>query len=353
METDFILNGTEAYGSAADRLIACNMDVGALRPWKDRTGRSFITVNGRGGPKNLVTNTPATLTKDEWIQLDQAVIKAARPLLRVWGDLTRAGLTYSIPNGMGTTVLQYQTMTDAGAATMSMDGLRQSERDRPLFDLKNLPLPLVHGDFSFSAREIAVSRQSGSPLDTVMAEQTTRKVAEQVERLVVGVSGSYTYGGGTIYGLTNYPDRITKVFDLPTGGTWTPKKTADSVSDMIQSAQNNYFNGPYMLYYSPGWTKYLDQDYSATYGGETLRSRLGKVADIVGIQKLDYLTNYQMVLVQMTSDVIRAVTGMGLTTVQWETEGGLKRNFKIMAIMVPQLRSTSDSTTGIVHGTAA
>lgn len=353
MDIDLAFKGAEATGSPIDRLMECNMDPGSLRPWKGR-GRSYVTLNTNQGPKNIVVNAPATLTKDEWIQIDQAVVRAARPMLRVWGDLTRAGLTYTVPNGMASTTLQYQTMTDAGTASISMDGLRQSERDRPTFDLKGLPLPFIHSDFSFSAREITVSRSSGAPLDTVMAEQATRKVSEEVEKLVVGVTPSYSYGGGSIYGLTNFPDRITKTISLPTNtATWTPQKTANEITDMIQSAQNNYFNGPYALYYSPGWTKYLDQDYSATYGGETLRTRLGKLADIVSIQKIDFLSNYQMVLVQMTSNVIRAVTGMTMTTVQWPSEGGLMQNFKVMAIMVPQLRSDSNGLTGIVHAVAS
>jgi hypothetical protein len=54
----------------------------------------------------------------------------------------------------------------------------------------------------------------------------------------------------------------------------------------------------------------------------------------------------------MTSDVIRMVIGMDVTTVQWETMGGMRLHFKVMAIMVPQLRADYNSNTGIVHGTA-
>ena len=30
----------------------------------------------------------------------EAVVRAARPLLRVWGDISSAGLTMTVPNGM-------------------------------------------------------------------------------------------------------------------------------------------------------------------------------------------------------------------------------------------------------------
>ena len=60
-----------------------------------------------------------------------------------------------------------------------------------------------------------------------------------------------------------------------------------------------------------------------------------------------YLT---MLLVQMTSDVVRAVKGMQITTVQWESHGGMMLNFKVMCIMVPQIRADHNGNTGLVHG---
>jgi hypothetical protein len=55
----------------------------------------------------------------------------------------------------------------------------------------------------------------------------------------------------------------------------------------------------------------------------------------------------------MTSDVARAINGMDITTVQWETQGGMRVNFKVMAIQVPQIRSDFNGRTGIVHATTA
>ena len=60
-----------------------------------------------------------------------------------------------------------------------------------------------------------------------------------------------------------------------------------------------------------------------------------------------------MIMVQMTPDVARAVNGMDITTVQWESVGGMRLNFKVMAIQVPQLRADYDGRCGIVHATTA
>ena len=72
---------------------------------------------------------------------------------------------------------------------------------------------------------------------------------------------------------------------------------------------------------------------------------------------MDYLdptgAAYVMVMVQMTTDVVREVVGMDITTVQWETKGGMQLNFKVMAILVPQLRADQNGNTGIVHAVAS
>ena len=97
----------------------------------------------------------------------------------------------------------------------------------------------------------------------------------------------------------------------------------------------------------------MDDDYSSAKGDNTLRERIAKIDNITSVDTLDTLTGYQMLLIQQTSDVIREVVGMDMTTLQWMSHGGLQFNFKVMAIMVPQLRADQNGNTGIVHGTGA
>jgi uncharacterized linocin/CFP29 family protein len=355
---DFILNGT-AQGSVASRILATNGDVGVLRPFVGNDGRSYISILQADGKRIAIptNNATATLRKDEWIQLDTAIIKAAKPRLRLVSDLRGSGLTYTLANGLGKTVLQHETQSDISDALVSMDGLRKSENDRPTYELSNLPLPLIHKDFSISLRQLMASRQGGSPLDTTLAELAGRRVAEAAEKLATGTFGSYAFGGGTLYGLVNFPSRITHQITNPTATAWTPATTVEDVLDMIQKSKNKFHYGPWILYASSAWDRYLDADYSAQYSGETLRSRLKKLDSIQDVKTLDYLeatpgsgSSYILVLVQQTSDVIREVVGMDITTVQWESEGGMQINYKVMAMLVPQLRADQNGNTGIVHG---
>jgi len=347
---DFILNGA-ANGTTAQILMANNFNPNALRPYLGEGGKSFLTVNQGGKDTPLVTNTPAALRYEDWKTMDTAVIAAARTRLKLVQDLRSGGLDYTIPGGMGKTVLMSENMTDVGKAVVSMDGLRKAPADRPEFNLVNLPLPIIHQDFNFSAREIQASRQGGSPLDLTMAEQAARAVAETAEQLATGTYGSFSFGGGNIYGITNFPQRLTQEITAPTASAWTPRTLLTEVLAMRQAATDARHYGPYKIYVAPAWDQYLDDDFSTAKGDITLRERLAKLNGITGIETLDSLgSGFDIVLVQMTSNVIREVVGMELVTLQWPTDGGLNINFKVMAILVPQIRTDANGRTGLVHG---
>jgi uncharacterized linocin/CFP29 family protein len=353
---DFILNG-QGHGDVAALLLQHNCDVGCLRPFVGNDNRSYISVrSGRHDDKgqpilnNIVTNAPATLRKDEWILLDQQVMKVARNRLRAFADLRSAGLTYSVPNAMGHTVLQTQNQGDIGAAIISMDGIRVSESDRPHFDLVSLPLPIIHKDFFFSLRQIATSRNGGTPIDTTTAEICGRKVAEELESLTLGTGSTNSYGGGVIYGYTNYTNRLTRTITAPTAAGWIPHTLIQDILAMRQQLYNAFHYGPYMVYVAPAWDEYLDDDFSQAKGDNTLRERLRRINGIQDVRTVDRLTNFDIVVVEMNSDVVRAVIGFDVTTVQWPSHGGMQQNFKVMCCLVPQLRADQNNNTGINHG---
>lgn len=364
--TDMIYNeggNIVASGNVAATLVNNGGDYGIMRPWLDDRGRSVVTVNRRGKKVNMFAKNEASLRKDEWVQFDNQVIRAARQRLRAWADL-RAANTYGGFNGFSSMILEHETMSDPGEAQVDFDAITPSRADAPVFQLEGLPLPITHSSFHFSSRRLAISRHMGNPLDSVMAEAAGRRVAETIEQTLIGntvgkslVPKNYAEYGTTpkIYGYTNFPKRLTKAnMTLPSAGGWTPKVLLSEILDMIEALNTNGFYGPFMCYHSTPWSKYMYMDYSDVKGDITLAERIAKNEQIAGPpRRLDYLTTgYKILLVQMTSDVARAVNGMEITTVQWETQGGFQLNFKVMAIQVPQLRADFYGKTGICDGTA-
>lgn len=378
MFTDYVLNG-QANGEVAGQLAGCHFDAGLLRPYRDKHGHQCVTVNtgemrydeekGLYVPvyekrllRDVALNTQlpifnTTLRKDEWLMLDRAVVRAARQRLRAWADLAGAN-TFGGFNGMSKLVLEHETMSDPGEAVQDFEGLTEGRADAPKFQLEGLPLPITHSDFWFSSRRLAVSRNTGTPLDSTMAEAAGRRVGELIEQQTIGSVTGLTYGNGsygrnpTVYGYTNFPDRNTKTdLTAPTGSN--ADVTLDEVLEMIETMANNRFYGPFMLYHSTDWDKFMDDDYRAQ-DTRTLRMRLRQIDAIVDVRRLDFLTDtYTLLLVQMTPEVCRAVVGMDVTTVQWESQGGMRVNFKVMCIKVPQLRADYNSRCGIMHATTA
>lgn len=351
MAVDFLLPEGKAYGPVANVLLSNRFDHHALRPWVEDDGQSYVmNINRATGKLEVMTiNAPASLKRDEWKVFDDAVIEAARAPLRLVADLVGQGLTYTIPNGFGKTMLEYQTHGDITPATTSMSGQRQSEEDRAEFDIGGLPLPIVHKDFSLDARTLEVSRNGNMPLDTTTAAAASRRVSELVEDYAMGLV-TFSWGGRSVYGLSNLPSRKTKTLTDPTDVGWTPQTLVGELLEMIQLAQDDFQYGPFAVYFSPAWTVHLEGDYSATYPGVTLRQRIAQIDNISGVRTLPRMTGLHVFLVQMTPDVIREVIGMPMTTLQWETLGGMRLHFKVMAIMVPQLRPDQKGDAAIVHG---
>lgn len=337
-------------GPAADLLINSNFDTGVLRPFVGQDGRTYITRIINGKPRVMVTNSPSTLTYDAYKVFDNVIVTVLRNRLKAFADIRAAGLTYNLPNGMAHSILQYQTTSDISAATVSMDPVRRSESDRPTSDIGILPLPIIHKDFDFTAREILASRQGLMPLDTTSVEMATIKVAEEVEKMTLGTVDPFTYGGGSIYGYTNFPNRIIKTDMTVPDGTNGATVLADLLT-LRQSLINDKHFGPYRLYLNSQWSEFLDTDFK-TLGDQTLRQRILAVNDIQEVQVLDFLptTNYHAVMVEMQSPNVRAVIGMEAQTVQWESAGGLQKHFKVMCMLIPQLRPDTAGNSGIAHG---
>lgn len=381
-QMDIILNG-RGGGEVGEALQGARYDTGLMRPFFDAEGRNCVVVNSgkkddKGQPiykkalvgelisNGLVINGPTSLRKDEWIRLDQVVLKSARERLRAWSDLAAAN-TYGGFDGMASTVLEHETMNDPGEAMVDMDGLSEGRNDAPKFQLEGLPLPITHSDFHFSSRKLLISRNGGNPLDVTMAEAAGRRVAEKIEKTLIGVATGMTFGQAsdysnapTVYGYLNHPDRLTKI-NLTAPTTTNGPTVVSEVLGMLDTLAAQNFYGPFMLYHSTDWDMYMDGDYIATGGNNpntTLRNRLRQIDRIQDVRRLDFMTPalshaFTLVLVQMTPDVARAVVGMDLTVVQWQSMGGLRLNFKVMAIQVPQLRSDYSGRSGIMHARTA
>ncbi len=331
------------------------------RPYIAEDGRTYIDVYTGGNPLDIKSwkpkqiSTYGTLRRDEWKQLDEALLMAARTRLGGVQDLIDKGLVYNLGNGMGSTVLEYHDVKDAMVAELTMDGVPRSIGDRPDFGVKYLPLPVIHVDYEINERVLEASRKLGNSLDTTAVEMATRAVLLKREQMLF-TNTTYGYGGGTIYSYINHPDRNT----VTLGTAWSSLKydssgssggetVVDQVIEMKQASITALHYGPWMLYIPTAYETVMDKDYDKTTPGTTIRDRILKIGGIQGIKVIDTLTADNVLLVEMQPRTVRLVRGLGLQNVQWQTEGGWVQKFKVLTIEVPQIRSDANNKCGVVH----
>ena len=319
-------NGMRAMGSVAQRLLSSGLSVNSLRPLD-------------------------TLRKDEWKDFDAKVIEVARSRLVGVADLMSRGLTYSVKNPLGTTRIEWEKQSDMDEADVSMSGVTEGKNDRVTYDLTSVPLPIIHRDFHINIRALEASRRLGESLDTTQAATASRKVSEKIEEMLF--DGSNVNGTNTpIYGYTTAPNRNTGSIS-----NWASASTVDGadivaeVLAMIAALYADNMYGPYMLYVPTDYWNRLMDDYKAN-SDRSILERIMAIEGIAGVKMSPNLSggaSGEVVLVQMTSDVVDIAEGMQPTTVQWDSHGGMVVNFKVMAIMVPRMKSDAETQSGIAH----
>ena len=358
---DLIGQNGLVQGDVANQFMAAGkLNLGLMKPFIGSDGKTYVTVYKGGketSPSSYVTypiNTNGTLRRDEWKQLDEALLVASRYRLGGVEDLISNGLTFNLGNAMGTTVLEWHDVNDAMEAVLTMDGVTRGPGDRPVFQTNYLPIPIIHVDYEINARVLAASRSLGNPLDTTMAEMAAHRVQEKLENMLF-TDTTYAFGTqddrsrNSIYSYVNHPD----INAVTLGTNWDASaKTAagilKDVLDMKISSINARHYGPWMIYIPTDYEVVLDDDYDTTTPGKTIRARILEIAGIKGIKVIDTLADDTVLLVQMTPDVVRLIQGLPLQNIEWDTEGKFITKYKVITIAVPQIRSDQNGRTGIV-----
>jgi len=315
------LGGKPVAGGVAAKLLASGGNVNSLR-------------------------TLGTLRKDEWIAFDNAVVEIGRKRLIGVADLLSRGLVYNLPNALGHTKLEWEKVSDMDPAGLSMSGISETQNDRVVYDLDSMPIPIIHKDFNINVRALMASRNNGTPLDTTQARVAARKVAELTETML--------FKGATILGSNNPIYGYTTALYRNTGSlaeSWMTADGASIVGDvlaMIGALVDDNMYGPYVLYIPSAVAVRFGEDYKAE-SDKSIMARLLETDGLSAIKPTKDLAINEVVLVQMTSDVIEMVDGMQPTTVEWETHGGFVTHFKIISIMLPRVRNDYINQSGIAH----
>ena len=331
---------------AAGFIGASRFDANAMRPYIDDNGESRVLV---GNKLSVKTNAPALLQYDEWKDIDRTVINVATERLVGIADLVSRGLTHTL-GSIGQTISLWDKASDMTPAQASMSGVTKGEEDTPAYEYDQVPVPIIHKDFRVNLRRLEASRIFGEGIDQTAAAVAARLVAEKSEDMLFA-GEAIQVDGATIYGYMTHPRRntVTLVENWTDAGKTGLEILAD-VQAMLAAARADNFFGPFVLYIPGEYEKVLDDDYApGTSDNRTIRQRIMQLNGIEEIRVADRLPNHNVILVQLTQDVVDLAIARDITTVQWQQNGGMTEHFKVMAVWVPRLKADFDGRSGIVH----
>jgi uncharacterized linocin/CFP29 family protein len=323
------------------RLANSNFAVNELRPFIPSTPEELKANKGMIAPNAL-------LRKDEWKELDARVIDVARSRLVAVQDLRSAGLTVPL-GGLGTLLSEYEKLNDMTAADLDMAGVTGGEKDTVAFDLVSVPVPIIHKDYSLNIRRLLSSRNMGNALDTTQAQVAARLVADKIESVLFNGAG-ITVDGNLIYGYTNHPNRNTG----SAAGDWgTITNIFTTINSMVADAEADNYFGPYILYVAtPQYAEARDV-YTDGSGQSAIARSIEAIPELREIKPSSDLAAGSVVLVTMQPDVVDLAIAQEVSNVQWDEQGGMIQNYKVMAAMAPRVKSDSALRSGIVHYTGA
>jgi uncharacterized linocin/CFP29 family protein len=294
----------------------------------------------------------ATLRKDEWEAIDARVNDVLRQRLTIVDDLRSYGLV--MPLSLGDILRVTERLNDMDAADVSYDGDTAPQRDRPDFGRDVIPVPVLSKDFQLNWRQLEASRKKSMALDTTSAGMAARKVRDKLQYVIVngygagpGANPANGTDGQSIPGLINAANRLTQA----KSASWGLAAT-DIIGDtqkMLKKAYDNYLFGPFVLYVPKNSWAILQMDYSTAKGEKTFLERILAFSDIKSVRPLDDLPDDNVILIQMTEDVIDLSEAQAITTVQWD-KNPFVTNFRVLTVAGPQIKSVVNQAGTTLNG---
>lgn len=290
--------------------------------------------------------TNALLQKDDWVRLDEAVVRVARQRLAIVDRFRQRGLVY--PAGdLGTLIVEWQLVSDFGPAHQSMGLETRGERDRATWNLDAIPVPITHKEFELNLRHLLASRQRGAALDTTMGELAAAVVAEKLEDTMLNGS-KVTIAGARAYGFRTFPYRVTGTIHHWADPDVTGQQILDDTLAIIKALEAIGFYGPYEMFVGTAFNARLRDDFKP-HSDKTIRERLLDIDSLEAITTSAFVPDGEVILFQATSDVADLAVIQDIATVEWQEMGGFISQFVVFAAMAPRLKRDARGKAGIAH----
>lgn len=337
-------NRTQIYGGRhpADKRMIGNVEHPTARVNKLTGEVEYMTRSG------MTVNS--MLSKYEWEEVDNMTIAPSSyplkfiPLLRSKGLVKKLG-------GIGSLISTWYAASDITGASVNMTGQGNADNDLPDMAQSGVPIPVIFKPYTIDARQLEASRRSGDGLDLTALGATLRVINEKAEDLIV--NGATTkLNGFSLYGVRTHPGRLTST---AAGDFGTIANILPTINSMVSTLQSNLFYGPYSLFLSQDQWLEINSQY---YGADSNITPLSRIEQNKLIASVDFLpasvlASGELLMIQMTSDVIDMAEALPIQVREWTSGDGWQTNFKVLTVMAPRIKARYDAKVGIAHFTGA
>ena len=303
----------------------------------------FVANNSNN---NLVANS--TLRADDHKIMAEKLVGTAKEKLVGVLDLYNRGLVVTLPN-WGFTLYQYEKISGMTDAEVTMEASTDGQNDRQTFELATLPVPVIHKDFKLGARQWQASQNSGSGLDLTQLSESARNVSDKLEDMLFNGLPSLIVSGSQIYGYTNHPERTTVTLAGTGWGTSSGRDIIGDTKNMLQAMYDANRYGPFVMYVAKNVWAELELDYSTSKGDRTFKERIEAFEGIEAVKCSTKLADDDVVLVQMTDDVVKMILAKDISYVQYSNDP-FTTKFKTVMAAAPLIMSDKNGSCAVVHG---
>lgn len=264
------------------------------RPWLDENGRNLVTTRDR---RNIITHQPAYFTRDQWVQIDAALVKGYRKNAKLTGLMTELGLVFNI-----TELPKIDNYLKTGRFNYEQDDFVN------LKNLHELALPFPHSQVIVSKLELRLAVDKISMLTVPVEAQgmmlgraTDRALVESGPDSILNTHNEGLLGAKGVQRLDHESNHYPTI-----------------VMTMMERLGDASYYGPYILLHHP-------------------EAKLRTFDEVTNVPSHSVHGTWDMVLFQATPDVFRIIHAYNLVTIQEKVEGD-RITLRHAVISVPQVR---------------
>jgi len=289
------------------------------------------------------------LSREEWEKLDSVIIARGQQRLNAYQDLVDAKLTTTTT--LAEEFSKWRVASERIAADVTMDFRSRRNNDRTDMKTYGVPIPIISAEYGIGRRELLVARSAGRDVEVSEADAAAIAVAEKAEDILINGEAGIVVHGSDIPGYRTLAARDTNTAAGYGGGDFgTISQVRPTFLGMMSALAAKRYYGPFGCYIAN--TQYHEMlDRHTDGSGQTALETVETIPQIEFVKANDLIPDSELVMVQLTRDVVDLVIALSLENRQWESPDGSALFFVVMMSAIPRLRTDYSGNSGIAHAT--